>query len=233
MDWNCTLTEERLSDVLDRSLTLEDMAAFSAHAASCARCSELVSQVGQLVTRIHQLPAVEEPPFLASRIVAATRGTQAKDRSAKSWLGWLQLLWQPRFAVGALTVAASVFIVLHAVSLTARRSALNPMNLYHSANRHAHLTYARGVKFVNDLRVVYVIQSRLSSEPRPASQPAAPFNEPAPQPDRQRPDSDAKPNSQPVPQTGRHSLDSVTELAVLMVSTGSHGFSQEASRSLP
>ena len=40
-----------------------------------------------------------------------------------------------------------------------------------SANRQAHLAYARGAKFVNDLRVVYEIQSRLQPEQEPANSP--------------------------------------------------------------
>ena len=49
---------------------------------------------------------------------------------------------------------------------------LHPANVLRAANRQAHLTYARGVKFVNDLRVVYEIQSRFASQPEPAASPA-------------------------------------------------------------
>jgi hypothetical protein len=47
-----------------------------------------------------------------------------------------------------------------------------------TANRQAHLTYARGAKFVNDLRVVYEIQSRLGSQPEPQSAPQPPTQNP-------------------------------------------------------
>jgi len=36
--------------------------------------------------------------------------------------------------------------------------------MYHNADRQAHLVYARGTKFVSDLRVVYEIQSRLRQD---------------------------------------------------------------------
>jgi hypothetical protein len=41
---------------------------------------------------------------------------------------------------------------------------LSPVNLYRNADRQAHLVYARGSKFISDLRVVYEIQSRLHQE---------------------------------------------------------------------
>ena len=42
MEWNCTLTEDRLSDYLDGALTREEAAAFEAHAATCAKCAKVI-----------------------------------------------------------------------------------------------------------------------------------------------------------------------------------------------
>ena len=169
--------------------------------------------------RVRQLPQIDEPPFLASKIIAATRGPSARERSAKGWLPWLPAVWPARVAMGAVTVAASFLIVFHAVGALPRKMALNPVSLYHEANRHVHLTYARGEKFVNDLRVVYVIQSRLFSEPRPVSEPApAPASQPTATPEQHPPDSDARPKSQAAPPTGHRTTQITTELAMLMVS---------------
>ena len=41
---------------------------------------------------------------------------------------------------------------------------LRPANVYRNADRQVHLVYARSVKYVSDLRVVYEIQSRLRSD---------------------------------------------------------------------
>jgi hypothetical protein len=64
---------------------------------------------------------------------------------------------------------------------------LNPVSLYRSADRKAHLFYAKGSKFVGDLRVVYEIKSRLEpseqdSTPQkaPAAQPSSPGQSEAP-----------------------------------------------------
>ena len=217
MDWNCTLTEERLSEVLDRTLPPSDAASFSAHAAGCERCAHLIANVGGLVKRIHGLPLIEEPPFLVSKIIGSTRGMAEQERGAKGWFAWLPAIWPMRLAMGALTVTASLLIVIHAAGALPRRMAFSPASVYHAANRHAHLAYAHGVKFVNDMRVVYVIQSRLFSEPQPASEPAPqPVTQPSATPDQRPPDSNARPKSQESTPVGRRRVKSNTELAMLV-----------------
>ncbi|HMD32521.1 MAG TPA: hypothetical protein VKG84_11475, partial [Candidatus Acidoferrales bacterium] len=59
----------------------------------------------------------------------------------------------------------------------------NPINIYRAADRHAHLTYARGVRYVNDLRVVYEIRSRLEeASATPAVPPEQPERKSTPSP---------------------------------------------------
>lgn len=189
MDWTCTNSEERLSDHLDGQLSAEEAAAFSAHAATCAQCSELIAQVGGLVSRMHQLEEVPEPPQLVQKILNATLGPRTQKQGWKRWFTWAPVLWQPRFAMGALTVVASFVIVFHTAGITPakiRKADLSPTNLFRSANRQVHLTYARGAKFVNDLRVVYEIQSRLQPEQEPAS---SPVSAPSPEQPSQTPSS--------------------------------------------
>jgi hypothetical protein len=41
---------------------------------------------------------------------------------------------------------------------------LAPSNIYRNTNRQVHLAYARGTKYISDLRVVYEIQSRLRQD---------------------------------------------------------------------
>jgi anti-sigma factor RsiW len=176
MNWDCTNSEERLSDYLAGQLTSQEAAAFSTHAASCARCGELLAQVGALVSQMHQLEAVEESPDLVQKILDATLGPRTQKQGWKRWFSWAPVLWQPRFAMGALTVAASFVLVFHTAGVTPaklKKADLSPTSLFRSANRQVHLTYARGAKFVNDLRVVYEIQSRLQPEQEPVTSPAS------------------------------------------------------------
>ncbi len=133
---------------------------------------------------MHQLAGIEAPPQLIQNILDATIGPRTHKEGWKKWFSWVPILWQPRFAMGIVTVAASLAIVIHTTGITPaklKRAELNPASLYRSANRQVHLTYARSVKFVNDLRVVYEIQSRLQPGPEP-SPASAPRPEEQPQP---------------------------------------------------
>ncbi|HVB85981.1 MAG TPA: zf-HC2 domain-containing protein [Candidatus Dormibacteraeota bacterium] len=166
MDWNCTVTEERLSDFLEGTLALPERDACAAHAEACASCSEILARVGALVTDMHALEELPEPSHLARRIINNTRPTPRRGQEFSSWSGWLSLIWQPRFAIGLATVAVTAVILAHAARPQLSRltpADLNPVNLVRAGNRQAHLTYARGEKFVNDLRVVYEIRAMLAS----------------------------------------------------------------------
>jgi hypothetical protein len=60
---------------------------------------------------------------------------------------------------------------------------LNPVNIYRSINRQAQLTYASGMRFVNDLRLVYEIRSRLEEmDEEPGESPAEGPGETPPRP---------------------------------------------------
>jgi hypothetical protein len=65
--------------------------------------------------------------------------------------------------------------------------------LARAANRQAHLVYAHGAKFVNDLRLVYEIQSRFSAPEAAGSGEA----NPAPQPPL-----DPQPKTNLIPKNG-------------------------------
>ncbi|HWW50809.1 MAG TPA: zf-HC2 domain-containing protein [Verrucomicrobiae bacterium] len=183
MDWNCLLTEDRLSDFLDGVLSTEEARAFSAHCSGCARCGPLVAQIGGLVKEMQSLGPVEEPPQLVARILHLTLGPRASRQGLRRRLAWVPRIWEPQFAMGVVTVAASFFMVFHSVgggTNHLRRTNLNPVNMIRAIDRQAHLSYARAAKFVNDLRVVYEIESRLQPQPERPSEPS-PRPEPPPE----------------------------------------------------
>src|SRR5579863_10424008 len=177
MDWNCTLTEERLSDYLEGQLSASDSAAIEMHKRSCARCSQLVAQVGSLLNDMHRLDFVEEPATLQAKILEASLGPRPSKQGWRRWFAWTPVIWQPRFAIGMATVAACAVIIVQAggvVPTKLHKANLNPGAVFRSVNRQAHLTYAQGVKFVNGLRVVYEIESRLQPQNPPQENPAPP-----------------------------------------------------------
>jgi Putative zinc-finger len=192
MNWDCTESDKRLSDYLEGLTSAEETAAFKAHIEHCANCAALVGRVGGTIRMLRATPAVDVPPQLFRNIIGATSGAPARG-----WRRWIQptkVAWQPQFAMGAITIAASFLIIFHAAnsSRTQAFAALNPMNLFRAADRTVHVTYAHTAKFVNDMRLVYEIESRLDMDQGQDSQPAA--QSPAPQ-QNQNPDS--QPESQP------------------------------------
>jgi predicted anti-sigma-YlaC factor YlaD len=214
MSWNCTLTEERLSDSLEGLLSREELAAFSAHTAGCADCQKLITTVGPLVQRIQRMEMVEEPAHLSSKILDATLGSRKTKAGWERLAGWATGLLQPRVAVGMATAMTSFMIVLHTVGVTPnklKKADLSPAGMYRAANAQVHLTYAKGVKFVNDLRVVYEIQSRLQPEPQPA---AAPVHEQNPKQETQPPESN--PQQKTETQPGHSQVHGGTMLASLL-----------------
>jgi hypothetical protein len=219
MDWNCIATEERLIDFLDGALAPEENTAFTAHTETCASCAGMVARVGGLVKEMREVAPVEEPPHLVRKILAGTRGLRGLEGGLRSWIAWAPLIWQPRFAMGLATVAASLVILLHATGVRPsdlKKIDYRPASLVRAGNRHAHLSYARCVKFVNDLRVVYEIESRFASSPTPGNEPeSVPTVQPRPGQESPAPDSNTRDKSQSYPRPGRHDVRHGTELAVL------------------
>jgi anti-sigma factor RsiW len=169
MTWTCEQTEARLSDYLDGLLEPAEQTAFDLHVNMCERCTPLVASVSHVLGTLHSLEPVEPAPRLVNSILSATLGP-------KSWRGakrWLRNLQSPRFVYSAVSVAATIVVLLTAVGFNWRKpkmADLAPATIYRNADRQAHLVYARSSKFVSDLRVVYEIQSRMNNnEQNPAT----------------------------------------------------------------
>jgi anti-sigma factor RsiW len=161
MNWTCEQTEARLSDYLDGLLQPAEQMAFDHHVNGCERCTPLVASVSHLLGTLHTLPQVEPSPRLVDSILTATQGPQTW-RNAKHWLRGLR---SPRFIYGAVSVAATLIVILTASGFSWKKpklADLAPAAIYRNADRQAHLIYAHGTKFVSDLRVVYEIQTRLN-----------------------------------------------------------------------
>jgi anti-sigma factor RsiW len=179
MEWTCLQSEERLSDYLEGALNPEEARAFEVHAQGCANCQPMMPLVRDMLARVQGLEEIEPPAGLTRRILDATTGPRKQAAAWGKWVQWLRPVLRPQFALGATAAAFSLAVVLQfAVPVRWKKTALNPEEIFHSVDRQTHLVYARGAKYVNDLRVVYEIQSRLRPEAPPEEQPSHPHASP-------------------------------------------------------
>jgi len=184
MTWTCEQTEARLSDYLDGVLSPVEMADFTAHVPSCVRCAPLVASVSDLLTGLHGMEQIAEPPRLVYSILDKTLGPRESLTGWRAILGWVRGAASIRFAYGALSVAATLIIFATASGFNWRHpklADLRPATIYHNANSKAHQAYGRSTKFVNDLRVVNEIQSRLRDENDLRANPESTVPESSPQ----------------------------------------------------
>jgi hypothetical protein len=187
MSWSCEQIEARLSDYLDGALSGAERAEFDAHVNGCERCTPLVASVGHLVSGMHSMEQIEAPPRLVYAILDKTLGPREAATGWRAVLGWVRGVASLRFAYGALSVAGTLMIFVTASGFNwkkPRLADLQPATIYRNADRQAHLAYAKGTKFINDLRVVSEIQSRLRegseipTNPESTVPPSAPPKDP-------------------------------------------------------
>lgn len=167
VNWTCEQTELRLSDYLDGVLNPGEQHAFDEHVNGCERCTPLVASVSHLLTNLHGMEEIATPPRLVYAILDKTLGPRETAAGWSGVLGWLGGVISPRLLYGSISVAATITVLLTASGFSWRKpkiADLSPVNIYWNADRRAHLVYARGSKFVSDLRVVYEIQARFRQD---------------------------------------------------------------------
>jgi len=167
MTWTCEQTEARLSEYLDGLMSPDERHDFDMHANTCANCVQVVASVSHLLGDMRSMEQLEPPPLLIRAILDKTLGPRETKKGWRGAFGWLNGITSPRFAYSAVSIAASLLILITASGISLRKpklADLSPVNVYRNVDRQAHLVYARSTKFVSDLRVVYEIQSRLNKD---------------------------------------------------------------------
>jgi hypothetical protein len=177
MSWTCEQTEARFSDYLDGVLTPVEVAAFQGHVPGCERCAPLVASVSELVTGLQSMEQLETPPRLVYAILDKTLGPRESVTGWRGVLAWVRGIASIRLAYGALSVAATLIIFVTATGFNWRHPKLADLR----PDKSVHLAYGRSAKFVNDLRVVNEIQSRVREENDLRANPESTVPESSPQ----------------------------------------------------
>jgi uncharacterized iron-regulated membrane protein len=214
MTWTCDQIEARLSDYLEGVLEGQDRMAFEAHVGSCTECAPLLASVRSLVSELRSMEEVEAPPRLVSTILGQTLGPREKVTGWQVFRNFIRGLATPKFAYGTASVMATFIILLSASGISLRKpklTDLRPATVVRNVDRQAHLAYARGVKYVSDLRVVYEIQSRLRQGENEL-QVTPEENAPKPAPEKQPGQSDDHTHAQPKQQNRANELARQAEM---------------------
>lgn len=181
---NCAEFEVLLCDHLDGTLDGARRQAFEDHRRQCAMCREFAGDVSGAVAFIGRAEQVEPPSELLTRITFDIPSGGA-HKGFRPWLaGWLQPVLQPRFAMGmAMTILS--FSMLGRFTGEVRQlnpADLHPSNIWATVDDKSHRTWERAVKYYQNLRLVYEVQTRLQEwttqededrKGRPGEEPAA------------------------------------------------------------
>jgi hypothetical protein len=198
----CHEFDSLLSDAIDGLLSKPELDRFQAHARACAACGPLLAEVEAGRNWLKDLTEVEPPAGLVNSILASTTGVDTQRlrvnvsaptrvslwERAQAWASaWVaksvQPVWttarQPRFAMSFGMAFFSLSVALSVLGV--KPADLRQISLRPAAIRHTYYnTQARVVRFYENIRFVYEVESRVREFKRDVA-PAEPrTNEAAP-----------------------------------------------------
>jgi hypothetical protein len=211
----CAEFDALLTEALDGTLGGERLERFQAHAQACPACGPLFAEIDAGRRLLKSITEVEPPTRLVHNILAATSGLDTARMHAPaaqpqvSWLDRVRarmapavtpvvaVVRQPRFAMSFGMAFFSISMVLNLAGVNL--SDLRHVDLHPSAIvRGYHMTAGKVVKYYENIRFVYQIESKVREIKR-ATTPA----EPAPQKDQHRKDN-SNTSGQPEPRQERN-----------------------------
>jgi hypothetical protein len=136
------------------------------HLAVCPACAELARDSAAALAFLESAADVEPPPELITRILYDAPWSKAKQKP-KSKLGeWTRSLLgpilHPKFAMGMAMTILSLSMLARFVPVRQLRPAdLKPSEVWNGIATRAEYTWGRTVKFYENLKVVYQIQTTL------------------------------------------------------------------------
>lgn len=167
---NCADFENLLADYIDGGLTETQRRQIEEHAASCAACREFMGDVTGALAFLKHADAVLPPPELVTRIAyqAPIGRTREPFETQGIWskvsAAWLQPLLRPRFAMGMAMTILSFAMLQRCTGVQVQHiqpADLSPIRIWDGVEDKILRVKDRGVKYYENIRLVYEIQSRL------------------------------------------------------------------------
>jgi len=167
---NCAEFEILLSDYVDGTVNIEQRRAIEAHADSCPACREFLRDVFQAVSFLDSSEKVAPPPELITRIVYHAPRGRIRDESEyrgffnRVYAKWLQPALQPRCAMGMAMTILSFAMLGRCTGVQVQQISpadLSPARVWNNVEDKAYRSWNRTVKYYENLRLVYEIETRL------------------------------------------------------------------------
>jgi len=187
----CSEFDALLSQAIDGTLSGERLTAFEAHGRECKLCGPLMQEAEAGRNWLKALEEVEPPLELVNNILLATTGVRrARDGAAdETWLGrvkaWAEVIVSPIVAVArqprfAMSFGMAFFTLSVSLSLAGVKvSDISRVDLRPSAIRRTYYaTSGRVVKYYENIRFVYEIESRVEQFKRATAPPEQPREQP-------------------------------------------------------
>ena len=186
----CSGFDALLSQAIDGTLSGERLEAFEAHGRTCQLCGPMLRDAEAGRGWLKSLEEVDPPAYLVNNILLATSGVAAGKATARATWGerigrWIDAILSPVVAVArqprfAMSFGMAFFTLSVTLSIAGvRLSDIRHIDLRPSAVRRTYYeTQGRVVKYYENIRFVYEIESRVRqlkqaapSEERPETQP--------------------------------------------------------------
>ncbi len=169
---NCGEAEVLLADYLDGTLSQDERAALERHTSGCTSCRALLDDASAAVSFLRRAEDVIPPQELITRIAyGAPIGRVRMPFERQSLWNrltskWLQPVLQPRLAMGmAMTILSFAMLErctgVHVQHLQA--ADFNPVRIWGDVEDRAFRVKDRAVKYYENLRWVYEIETRLKA----------------------------------------------------------------------
>src|SRR5512147_1772223 len=168
----CHEFDAMLSDAIDGILAGAELQKFESHRAACSTCGPLFADAKRGFAMLHSLTAVEPPPKFVHNVLAATIGRIEEPAPAahagESWWDKLRAgirqgsgpVLHPKFAMSFAMAFFSISLVLNLAGVKIgdlRHLDLSPKAIV----RGAYEAQGRVVKYYENIRFVYEIESRV------------------------------------------------------------------------